>query len=423
MTEIFLLIMSIGLIWFFGYLVSVLANSIYIDPDEIETIFPTLSERRRHHLEKFTKSPRALFQLALIVRISASIVIGILSLALARELCIWDEIPQEVIYAVTLSLTWFITVLLIIYLPRRTPRERIKRRLVQFLPIISLMYSVGSPIIILFRRAVPARREEISEENKDDIVERAIETLAETAGITGPIVEADEKEMIHQIFQLDVTEAEEIMVSRLDIIGFDEQANLDFISNTVQRYGFSRYPVYKENLDHIIGLLKVKDLLHLSDDERRNFRITNHVRDVLRISEHKKIDQVLADFKKTKTHMAIVIDEFGGTAGLVTLEDILEEIVGDIEDEDDNPHEIQITHLDNGNIEIAGSLSLDELAEELDIELDQDEFETVGGLIYDLAGSVPHEGDSFNWRNCRLRVMEMAGRRIMKILVITNSAI
>jgi CBS domain containing-hemolysin-like protein len=224
--------------------------------------------------------------------------------------------------------------------------------------------------------------------------------------------------MIQHIFQLDVTEVEEIMIPRVDVIGIEKNAELHQISEFVRRHGFSRYPVFEENIDNIIGIIYVKDLLLLNDQQRQQFNLTDHMREPLRVGEHKKIDQLLTDFKKTKTHMAIVMDEFGGTAGLATLEDILEEIVGEIEDEHDMQTEMVIRKLDNGALEVSGACPLVDLTQKLGLELQQEEFETVGGMIYDMVGSVPTEGTSLTWKSCKLKVLEVEGQRIIKILVI-----
>ncbi len=407
------------LIIFWGYLVSVFSLAVYIAPDEIKTIFPEFSQKRKKHLEQFTSNPRAFFKVALLMRISAAMVLGILSIMVSRKLIAFGLNLPEVVFPAVFLIYWLVTVALFIYLPRQLTPEKARRRLYRFLPLLEFVYRLFTPIMAFFNRYfAPADDTAITEDQKDDIVERAIESLAESAGINGPLIEQDEKEMIHQIFQLDVTEAEEIMVPRINISAFENTADLDHIRDKVRETGYTRYPVYKETIDIIIGIVKVKDLLLLGEEQQRAFKLTDHIREPLRIGEHKKIDQLLAEFKRSKTHMAIVIDEFGGTAGLVTLEDILEEIVGDIEDEDDPAALRDIVPLENGNFEISAALPLEELADHLDIDLDQDEFETVGGLIYDLIGSVPTEGTSLSWNNCRLKVLEVKGQRITRVLII-----
>jgi len=409
------------LMYFLGYLVSVFSNAIYIDPEEIRTFFPELSEGRKRQLEKLITNPRAFMQVAFLVRITSAIGLGILALLVAHWIIALNLIPGVAIYIIVLMIFWVIAVAVFIYLPRRISPHRAKAKLIGFLPLISIIYTISAPITAQLGKISAGKKpREITEDEKDDIVERAIETLAESAGIPSPIIEEDEKEMIHQIFQLDVTEAEEIMIPRIDVIGIKSDATFEQVRELTLKHGFSRYPVYEDTIDNIIGIINVKDLLLLTDEKRKDFMLTEHMREPLRVGEHKKIDQLLADFKRTKTHMAIVLDEFGGTAGVVTLEDILEEIVGDIEDEHDPEQGQDIIRLPNGVLEVSGSCPLEDLAEELGLELQQEEFETVGGMIYDMVGSVPSENTSLSWGNCRLKVLEVEGQRIKKVAVVPN---
>jgi CBS domain containing-hemolysin-like protein len=422
MFEIVILIVIQLLCLLVGYVVSVFANTVYINRDEIEEVFPELSASRKQRLEKFATNPRAFFQVAYLVRITAAIILGIISFRLSLTVAAFHLIPAAGVYIAIFFSTWFLAILAFVYFPRRSLRISTKDRLIRFLPLINFIYILTLPAISLIKKIVPPRQAEtIPEDQKDDIVERAIETLAESAGISTPIIEKDEKEMIHQIFQLDVTEVREIMIPRVDMVAFDQNTDLETIKRTTREYGFSRYPVFEQSIDNIIGIIKVKDLLQLGEDQKQKFRLLDHIRTPVVVGEQRKIDQLLAEFKRSKTHMAVVLDEFGGTAGLVTLEDVLEEIVGDIRDEDDTKEETEITRLEDGNLLVSGACPLEELAEELDIELRQDEFETVGGMIYDIVGSVPAEGTILTWENCKLRVMEVEGQRIKNILVIPSA--
>jgi putative hemolysin len=423
MLDLLIYLAATALLLFTGYLVSVFSNAVYVDPDEIRTFFPDLSEWRRRQTEKFISNPRSFMQVAFLVRISSAVALGVLALLIAQWITKYHLIPGLPIYVVVLAIFWMAALVSFIYLPRRISPGRAKTRMIRFLPLVNLIYIVSSPAITQLGKISTGRApREITEDEKDDIVERAIESLAESAGIPSPIIEEDEKEMIHQIFQLDVTEAEEIMIPRINVTGIESGASLDDIRAITEKFGFSRYPVYKGSIDNIIGIINVKDLLILTEDERDDFKLTDHMREPLRIGEHKKIDQLLADFRKNKTHLAIVMDEFGDTAGVVTLEDILEEIVGEIEDEHDPEQDQDIIRLQNGSLEVTGACPLEDLAEELDLEIDQDEFETVGGMIYDMVGSVPAEGSTLSWQNCKMKILEIEGQRIRKILVMPPAA-
>jgi CBS domain containing-hemolysin-like protein len=418
MLDIFLYLAASTLFLFVGYLVSVFSNAIYVDPEEIRTFFPDLSEGRKRQMEKFISNPRAFMQVAFIVRLSSALALGILALQIAQRLSQYSLVPGIAVYIAVPIIFWLAALIIMIYLPRRLSPQQAKPKMIRFLPFINFIYLIISPALTQLGKISSGRvPREISEDEKDDIVERAIESLAESAGIPSPIIEEDEKEMIHQIFQLDVTETEEIMIPRINVTGIESDAKLERIRELTEKFGYSRYPVFEGTIDDIIGIINVKDLLILNENQRHNFKLTDHMREPLRVGEHKKIDQLLADFKRTKTHMAIVIDEFGGTAGVVTLEDILEEIVGEIEDEHDPEHSRDIVRLGDGSLEVTGACPLEDLAEELGLELQQDDFETVGGMIYDMVGSVPAQGTALTWQHCRMKVLEVEGQRIKKVRV------
>jgi putative hemolysin len=405
-----------------GYIVSVFSNAVFIEPDQIRELFPDMSARRKRELEQFAADPRTFFQIAYLVRISSALGLGLLGLLIAQQLIAFRILPPASIYILVGIVIWPATMIFFIYLPRRASPVKVGSGMIRLLPLVNLIYRLGLPIISTLRR-LPLRggASEVTEEQKDDIVERAIESLAESAGISTPLIEEDEKEMIHGIFQLDITEVQEVMVPRVNVIALPADTALETVRDTIRKYGYSRYPVYEGTIDNIIGIIPVKDLLLISQSQRTDFRLDRHVRQPLRVGRHKKIDQLLSEFKKTKTHMAVVVDEFGGTAGLITLEDILEEIVGDIQDEHDPDSREDIVRLAGGNLEVSGACSLEDLAQELDMELDQEEFETVAGLVYDLVGSIPAEGVALNWKNARLKVLKVEGQQIKKVLVIPSS--
>lgn len=405
-----------------GYVVSVFSNAVYIEPDQVRELFPDMSARRKRELERFAADPRAFFRIAFLVRITAALGLGCLGLLIAGEAAALRLLPAAAAYIAVALLVWLLAVTFFISLPRRISPLKPGSGIIRLLPLVNLVYRLGLPVINAMRR-IPFRADaaEITEDQKDDIVERAIETLAESAGITTPIIEEDEKEMIHGIFQLDVTEVQEVMVPRVNIVALPAEAGLEAVRAAIRKHGYSRYPVYDKTIDNITGVIAVKDLLLLSPSQREDFHLDRYIRRPLRVGRHKKIDQMLSEFRKAKTHMAVVVDEFGGTAGLITLEDILEEIVGDIQDEHDPSLQEDIVRRPGGALEVTGACSLEDLASELGFELEQEEFETVAGLIYDLVGSIPAEGTSLTWKTVRLKVLEVEGQRIKKVLAIPSA--
>jgi CBS domain containing-hemolysin-like protein len=188
------------------------------------------------------------------------------------------------------------------------------------------------------------------------------------------------------------------MVARTDLLGFEDTMSLDDVLEAIDTRGFSRYPVYQENLDNIIGVFYARDLIpYLRIPDRKPFSLRDFVRPPYFVPMTKLLDQLLQEFRRDKVHIAIVVDEYGGTAGVVTLEDVIEEMVGEIYDEFDRTEHLVIRDPD-GTLRIRGKLSIDDLAEELDMDLPEDlEVDSVGGLLMFLAGNVPEQGQELAW--------------------------
>jgi len=233
----------------------------------------------------------------------------------------------------------------------------------------------------------------------------------------GEALDKDEKRMIRQIFELGETTVKEIMQPRVDIKALDITTDYETVLATVSEAGHSRIPVYKENIDSIIGILYAKDILSwLSDHPHGQWDLESLLKEPYFVPTSKMIDDLMREFKKNHIHMAIVVDEYGGTAGIVTLEDILEEIVGEIQDEYDTEEEPVIQIADN-TFHVDPHIELDDLAEKLDIVIDHEdeEYNTLSGLFYDEYGDVPTENTEFEYNGLRLKVIAMDNQRIEKI--------
>ena len=257
-----------------------------------------------------------------------------------------------------------------------------------------------------------------SESSQQNIEEEMLETL-ERASTEGSIdLEEDEREMISSIFELGDTRVQEIMVPRIDIKFVKEDYSYDDIRKMVVETGHSRLPLVEDDIDDIIGIIFVKDL-YLNREKLVDGEVTlkNLARKPLVVPEGKKLDELLRDMKRFKNHFAVVIDEYGGTAGMVTLEDVLEEIVGEIEDEYDNEAKA-IEELKPGQYIVDANLSIEELNDEIDAGLPEGEFETVGGFIYDKVGSLPSEGQMVKKGNLKFVVEKISGQRIISVRVI-----
>ncbi|MEW5924947.1 MAG: hemolysin family protein [Candidatus Zixiibacteriota bacterium] len=408
-------ILMAGLIFYIGYVLSLYSSVAYIEPERIEHVAEKLSEFRRKYLSEILDTPRISIQLIIVFKSLALLLLTFLAILVGDYLIDTFNFRVGLTYAIVLVAIWALYLIFIEILPRRKVLRLGDRQIIKYLPLYVGIYIVFKPIVIVFGRVFARDKiDKIPEEQKEDIIERAIETLADQAGVTEPIIEEDEKEMIGQIFQLDVTEVREVMVPRVNIKGIERKTGIDDIRALTRDVGYSRYPVYEETIDNIIGVLYVKDLFTGFTNGTATFDITNYMREPYFVAEKKKISDLLAEFKANKVHIAIVIDEFGGTAGLVTLEDILEEIVGEIQDEHDFESEA-IIRLSDNSIRVDPGLAVEKLTEEFDLDYDLGEFETVGGLIYDLVGSVPTAGTMLRWKDILLEVERIEGQRILSV--------
>jgi len=245
------------------------------------------------------------------------------------------------------------------------------------------------------------------------VTEEEIRTLVD-AGEEEGVIEEEEKEMIYSIFEFGETMAREIMVPRIDIVALEVGTPFGEALDTVIQAGHSRIPVYEETIDNIVGLLYAKDLLaHLRDGGPEP-----SLRDLLRpayfVPETKMVDDLLREMQQRRTHMAIVVDEYGGTAGLVTVEDILEEIVGEIQDEYDVEEPI-FEQIGEREYLLDARMSLDDVNALLGTDLPTEEADTLGGLIYVTLGRVPSPGDRLEVNGLRIEVLTVTGRRIGKV--------
>ena len=229
-------------------------------------------------------------------------------------------------------------------------------------------------------------------------------------------IEAEEREMIRGIINLVDTTTREIMVPRIDIAAVDTEDSPDEAMRLIVERGFSRIPLYEGTIDNVVGVLYVKDLIRYLADGKKPPSLKEIARPAYFVPESKKVDELLAELRQNKVHMAIVVDEYGGTAGLVTIEDLLEEIVGEIEDEYDRS-EVTIERVSEDEAVLDARVSIDEMNELFGLTVEGEDFDTVGGFVYHLLGKMPTPGDEVSANGLRLRVLSVLGRRIKKVRV------
>lgn len=247
------------------------------------------------------------------------------------------------------------------------------------------------------------------------VTEEEIQELIE-AGEEEGVVGGEEREMIRAIFALDSTVVREIMVPRTDMACINVDASVRETLDAIIACGHSRIPVYEGTVDNIVGLLYAKDLLKCWGMEEAQIALRDLLRTPYFIPETKNLEELLQEFKKKRVHLAIVIDEYGGTSGLVTIEDLLEQIVGDIQDEYDMEEEL-FTRNEDGSISADGRLPIEDLEAELDLVIERDKFDTVGGLVFHLAGSIPAVGDIIEGDGLRVTVLDADQRRLKRVLI------
>ncbi|HPC77696.1 MAG TPA: hemolysin family protein, partial [bacterium] len=247
------------------------------------------------------------------------------------------------------------------------------------------------------------------------VIEDEIKTLVDLGEEEG-VIEEEEKEIIEGVFEFSETLAREVMVPRVDIVALDVNSSFDEAIDTINMSGHSRIPVYDETIDNIVGIIYAKDLLKFFGSKN-----PPPLRSIMRapyyVPETKPIDELFREMRAQKVHMAIIIDEYGGTAGLVTIEDILEELVGEIMDEYDINEEAMIERVALDEIIVDGRMNLEELNEILGVELPAEETDTLAGFVYDHISHIPKPGEEFEYNGVIIRVEEVRGRRITKLRI------
>lgn len=248
------------------------------------------------------------------------------------------------------------------------------------------------------------------------VTEEEIRMMIDVGREAGNIHE-EEKEMINKIFEFNDKEVSEIMTHRTGIVSLDVEADYDEVLELAVHEKYTRIPVYEDNVDNIIGVLHIKDLLyHAAEGFDGPFSLRQMIRPPVFVPESKNIDELFRDMQRDHTQMAIAIDEYGGTAGIVTIEDLLEEIVGNIQDEYDE-EELEIERKDDQHWIVSGQADLDEVGTAINVEFPDDDFETLGGLVINLLGRIPEENElpEVSWEDIHFKVLAMDEKRIAKV--------
>ena len=231
-------------------------------------------------------------------------------------------------------------------------------------------------------------------------------------------LEEDQRQMIRGIVELSETTVKEVMVPRTDTVFLSADDSKEELYTRISESEHSRFPVYKDTVDNVIGILHVKDVLKTLVEDKP-FNINELVRKPFFIPVSKHIDDLLRELKRKKVHIAVVVDEYGGVSGIVSMEDIIEEIIGDIQDEFDHETE-DVVDLGDGTWLCDARVNLDFLAEETNLELPIDDFDTLGGFVFDLFGKIPVKNEKIEYKDYDFIIQEMDGHKINSIKIVTH---
>ncbi len=396
-----------------------------------ETAFNTLGEWRLRQLRSEESSRRRAFELLAKhpQRFSATLLVGktmvnsavaIVVALMTFELATRGEVPAPltVLYAVLVTTT------LRLLFAEIVPRSIVARHAVGVAgtavwPLYALsvvVYPIGVAFTYLTGAALRLLR--IEHNDNPQMSETELHQVLMSAEESG-VLEAQEQEMIMGVIDLEETVVREIMTPRVDVVGIPEEASLQQLLELVTEHGYSRLPVFSGTIDNIKGLVYARDLLQYlgRDAELGTVTVADVMTSVQYVPETVSVMALLRDMRMRKSHLAVVVDEFGGTSGVITLEDIVEEITGEIYDETDEDDERELTELEDGRMRILGSAHLETVGDELDLRFDEDgDYDTLAGFMIDELGHIPEAGETVEHQGVTFTVEQADGRRVISVI-------
>lgn len=298
--------------------------------------------------------------------------------------------------------------------PKNVASKNAEDMALKYIGIISLLVIVLTPAIYVVNKVAGIVISLFIKNNDDNntVTEDELRAMVEVSHEDG-VIEKEEKKMIVNVVDFGDTVAGDIMLPRVDMVMVSVESSYEEILKIFREERYTRIPVYEESPDNVIGILNVKDFLLIEDKE--NFSVKEHLREPLYTYEYKKTSSLMVDMRKTGANIVIVLDEYGTTVGLITLEDMLEEIVGEIRDEFDAEEDEGITKISETEYLIDGSTNLDDVNDRIGLELSSDEYESIGGIIMEKLGRLPVEGEVITFDNIILTVKKMDHARIEKV--------
>ncbi len=315
--------------------------------------------------------------------------------------------------------TFIITFLILVFgeiTPKTWATKKAESLSLAYAPIIMFLMNLLTPVIWfvnLFSSAILKIMGVNTSDKNPSMTESELRTIMDVSHEAG-VIEEDEKDMMNNVVDLGDAKAKEVMVPRVHVVMAESTSSYQDLLNIFREEQFTRIPIYEDKIDNIIGLVNMKDLLLY--DDLTHFNLKDILRKPYFTYENKKVSELLVEMKQSTFNLAIVMDEYGELAGIITLEDIIEEIVGDVHDEYDEHEENNIRRIDNHTYDIKGYLSLHDLNDALDLELDSEDFDSIGGLVIDALGRLPQTGDETTLDNgIKIKVLSIEKNRIEEV--------
>lgn len=408
----------------FSYLILFITNILLILFSSLEIAISSLNEvTLKRLIEK--KSPQKLnkvetvLQRKHIVIISLGIVIIWLLIFLALFLNYYLIIKKVFLPPVTSFVLIVLASYFFAYIISRAivyinPEKLFLLLWPAIMPVYYLLYPLTFPLAQLINRFEKKRKELLSKLD-EEIVDEHFQAFLD-AGEREGLIEKDEGKMIQSVVDFGDMIVREVMTPRIDMVCISANSTLKELKDLVAQTKHSRIPVYKKHIDHIEGVAYSKALLDYEQKDYAKTKVSSVMHSAYFVPESKKLNELLTEMQQERIQLAIVVDEYGGTAGLITIEDILEEIVGEIRDEYDKETE-EIIEEKDGSLIVSGKVNIEEIEDALDLELDEATFETVGGLVFEVLGYFPKVGENFEHKGAKFQILEADDRRIYKVKI------
>ncbi len=316
--------------------------------------------------------------------------------------------------------TFLMTLLILIFgeiTPKNIAIDYTEEIVLFIAPIMNVFVKIFSPVVWVLTNFTNGLLHLFGlnkQEKKPLITEEELKTIVEVSSQEG-VLESDEKEIIDNIFEYSDMRVKDIMIQRMDIVAVDVSATYEEVVAAFGEKQFSRIPVYEDTIDNIVGVLYAKDLFFIPVEKIKQFDIKKYMREPFYTYEFIKISDFFRRMQGDRIHIAIVLDEYGGVAGIITMEDIIESILGDINDEYDPQDEEDIVCIKEGEYLVNGSVRLEDLNEEIGTHFESEDFESIGGFILGILGRIPRTGEIINYESIRFVIEKVDKSRIMKI--------